>query len=338
MLLTADRPTTSRWTPLCGANAPIRSDRSLEGTNRGRHFVSKTPSPGSQIALESGLGSAFEPTPAVARADSTSEHRDRSARLRRSRPARASPRIRAPAPARVDARFCPTQRRASDARNQRQAGSPIWAGVRRQPPGVAHVCFLANALVSVLVPVGPWRLSPSPPNPSARTVTKCARRGTASSPRGSLPRTSRRFVPLCSRRSSRDRRLLGAQSGAASVRDRGSGRSALGLPTAPVRGRQFPRRGPPLSPLDDVSVTRIYTAHGGTLRGCARASTSSSRAVLLRPGGAFSSGSARCARVCSAGRDRSRGRPGARRAGVLWLPSAGRRGSRRCPGGRRLSW
>ena len=56
------------------------------------------------------------------------------------------------------------------------------------------------------------------------------------------------------------------------------------------------------------------------------------------PGEAFSSGSARCARVCSAGRDRSRGGPGARRAGVLWLPSAGRRGSRRCPGGRRPSW
>ena len=45
----------------------------------------KTPSPGSQIALESGLGSAFEPTPAVARADSTSEHRDRFRRPAASR-------------------------------------------------------------------------------------------------------------------------------------------------------------------------------------------------------------------------------------------------------------
>ena len=41
----------------------------------------KTPSPGSQIAFESSLGSAFEPTPAFARADSTSEHRDRFARV-----------------------------------------------------------------------------------------------------------------------------------------------------------------------------------------------------------------------------------------------------------------
>ena len=70
--------------------APQRGERSyqvrpiLEGKNRGRHFVRKTPSPGSQIAFESGLGSAFEPTPAVARADSTSEHRDRFAR--RGRP------------------------------------------------------------------------------------------------------------------------------------------------------------------------------------------------------------------------------------------------------------
>ena len=37
----------------------------------------KTPSPGSQIAFESDLGSAFEPTPAVACADSANEHRDR---------------------------------------------------------------------------------------------------------------------------------------------------------------------------------------------------------------------------------------------------------------------
>ena len=78
MLLTADRPTTSRWAPLRGERSyqvrPI-----LDGKNRGRHFVRKTPSPGSQIAFESGLGSAFEPTPAIACADSGSEHRDRLA-------------------------------------------------------------------------------------------------------------------------------------------------------------------------------------------------------------------------------------------------------------------
>ena len=46
----------------------------------------KTPSPGSQIAFESGLGSAFEPTPAVARADNTSQHRDRFDLLGEGRP------------------------------------------------------------------------------------------------------------------------------------------------------------------------------------------------------------------------------------------------------------
>ena len=77
MLLTADRPTTSRWAPLSGGERSYQVRPILEGKNRGRHFVRKTPSPGSQIAFESGLGSAFEPTPAFARADSTSEHRDR---------------------------------------------------------------------------------------------------------------------------------------------------------------------------------------------------------------------------------------------------------------------
>ncbi len=77
MLLTADRPTTSRWAPLSGGERSYQVRPILEGKNRGRLFVRKTPSPGSQIAFESGLGSAFEPTPAFARADSTSEHRDR---------------------------------------------------------------------------------------------------------------------------------------------------------------------------------------------------------------------------------------------------------------------
>jgi hypothetical protein len=37
----------------------------LEGKNRGRHFVSKTPLAASQIALESGLGSTFDRSAAV---------------------------------------------------------------------------------------------------------------------------------------------------------------------------------------------------------------------------------------------------------------------------------
>src|ERR1039458_8896085 len=44
-MVLADRPTTSRWTPPRGERSyqvrPI-----LEGKNRGRHFVRKTPSPG----------------------------------------------------------------------------------------------------------------------------------------------------------------------------------------------------------------------------------------------------------------------------------------------------
>ena len=104
-MLLADRPTTSRWAPFAGERfyqvRPI-----LEGKNRGRHFVRKTPLPGSQIAIESDLGSAFEPnasrrprrqrnstprsqssqtsvqpsslTRAVARADSAIQHRDRN--------------------------------------------------------------------------------------------------------------------------------------------------------------------------------------------------------------------------------------------------------------------
>ena len=68
MLFTADRPTTSRLAPLSGANAPYQARPILEGTNRGRHFVRKTPKPGSQSAFESGLGSTFDPTRTGARA------------------------------------------------------------------------------------------------------------------------------------------------------------------------------------------------------------------------------------------------------------------------------
>jgi hypothetical protein len=77
MLLTADRPTTSRWTPLIGANAPIRSGRSSTARTEADTSSETHPRRGSQIALEPSLRSAFEPTPAVARADNASEHRDR---------------------------------------------------------------------------------------------------------------------------------------------------------------------------------------------------------------------------------------------------------------------
>src|SRR5438067_9840031 len=68
MLLTADRPTTSRWAPLTGGERSYQVRPILEGKNRGRHFVSKTPTPGSHSAFESGLGSAFDPTRTVPRA------------------------------------------------------------------------------------------------------------------------------------------------------------------------------------------------------------------------------------------------------------------------------
>ena len=43
-MLLADRPTTSRWTPPRGERS-YQVRPTLEGTNRGRHFASKTPSP-----------------------------------------------------------------------------------------------------------------------------------------------------------------------------------------------------------------------------------------------------------------------------------------------------
>ena len=68
-MLLADRPTTSRWAPPpTEANTPYQVRPILEGKNRGRHFARKTPSPGSQIALEPDLGSASDPTRTVARA------------------------------------------------------------------------------------------------------------------------------------------------------------------------------------------------------------------------------------------------------------------------------
>ena len=67
-MLLADRPTTSRWTPLCRANAPIRSGRSSKARTEADTSSARHPSPGSQIAFESDLGSAFDPTRTVARA------------------------------------------------------------------------------------------------------------------------------------------------------------------------------------------------------------------------------------------------------------------------------
>src|SRR4030081_1790856 len=43
-MVLADRPTTSRWTPPRGERS-YQVRPTLEGKNRGRHFVRKTPSP-----------------------------------------------------------------------------------------------------------------------------------------------------------------------------------------------------------------------------------------------------------------------------------------------------
>src|SRR3954454_17273441 len=43
MLLMADRPTTSRWAPLTWGERSYQVRPILEGKNRGRHFVRKTP-------------------------------------------------------------------------------------------------------------------------------------------------------------------------------------------------------------------------------------------------------------------------------------------------------
>src|SRR3954453_1949519 len=46
MLLMADRPTTSRWAPLTWGERSYQVRPILEGKNRGRHFVRKTPHAG----------------------------------------------------------------------------------------------------------------------------------------------------------------------------------------------------------------------------------------------------------------------------------------------------
>src|ERR1700716_1194549 len=43
MVLMADRPTTSRWAPLTWGERSYQVRPILEGKNRGRHFVRKTP-------------------------------------------------------------------------------------------------------------------------------------------------------------------------------------------------------------------------------------------------------------------------------------------------------
>ena len=114
-MLLADRPTTSRWAPPSGQTLLIKSGRSSKARTEVDTSSARPPSPGSQIALEPDLGSAFDPTRTVARAgtaDST------PGSLRRFTP---------PAP---------------DARLQRQAGVRHLGRGRRRPPGVADVCFL----------------------------------------------------------------------------------------------------------------------------------------------------------------------------------------------------
>ena len=75
MLLTADRPTTSRWTPPCsGANAPIRSGRSSKARTEADTSSARHPSPGvrslsSQASVQP--SSLREPSPARAPQDST---------------------------------------------------------------------------------------------------------------------------------------------------------------------------------------------------------------------------------------------------------------------------
>ena len=65
-MLSADRPTTSRWTPL-RANAPIRSGRSSKARTEADTSSAGHPHR-SQSLSESDLGSAFDPTRTVARA------------------------------------------------------------------------------------------------------------------------------------------------------------------------------------------------------------------------------------------------------------------------------
>jgi hypothetical protein len=85
----AGRPTTSRWTPPQGERSyqvrPI-----LEGKNRGRHFVRKTPTPAvKRIRSQTSVQPSTLREPSPARGDQ-SEHRDciRAGRVRRRRRAR----------------------------------------------------------------------------------------------------------------------------------------------------------------------------------------------------------------------------------------------------------
>jgi hypothetical protein len=88
-MLLADRPTTSRWAPLHGANASIRSGRSSKARTEADTSSERHPSRGvrSQWSQTSVQPSSL--TRAVARADSAIQHRDRNATygVARSRPA-----------------------------------------------------------------------------------------------------------------------------------------------------------------------------------------------------------------------------------------------------------
>ena len=67
-MLLADRPTTSRWALLLrGQTLLIKSGRSSKARTEADTSSERHPLPGSQIAFEPDLGSAFDPTRTVAR-------------------------------------------------------------------------------------------------------------------------------------------------------------------------------------------------------------------------------------------------------------------------------
>jgi hypothetical protein len=143
-MLLADRPTTSRWTPPRGERSyqvrPI-----LEGKNRGRHFVRKTPSPES-IAF--GVRPRFSLRPYANRR--SRGHRRFNTRIafvlpRGRRRATGLATMRASDPehgGRLRFALCSAGRQRRDFRDQRQAHVRHLDRGTRQPPGEAHECFL----------------------------------------------------------------------------------------------------------------------------------------------------------------------------------------------------
>jgi hypothetical protein len=76
-MLLADRPTTSRWAPLAGGERSYQVRPILEGKNRGRHFVRKTPSPEvNRIRSQTSVRPSTLRKPSLARAPKI-QHRDR---------------------------------------------------------------------------------------------------------------------------------------------------------------------------------------------------------------------------------------------------------------------